>query len=199
MPSPLRRTSARLHPARAVFALLAAAALISVGACADDPALTCDPEGGPVTGDPDTHCGTKVIVLAPSTCAGDGDGDTTMGEPLYNATGEDDDCKYHVSWTATTICFDAEVYFTLIVAARFDNAPQVGAAPTIEGFLTDTPGHVLPDTNQRAVELGGGRYRIGPVRFDASGQWTVRFQLYQDCADAEASPRGHVAFFVDVP
>jgi len=186
----------RIGPA--LVALLASLALSTAG-CSDDPALTCDPAGGAVAGDVDTHCGTTVIVLAPDECTAAADDNVTTVDPRFNAEGEDDDCKYHVTWTATPICFDATVTFEVTVAARFDNAPQVGAAPRIEAHLTNDVGHTLPESGQRTVELGGGRYEVGPVHFDASGQWEMTIHLYEECNRTVHSPRGQITFFVDVP
>jgi hypothetical protein len=42
-------------------------------------------------------------------------------------------------------------------------------------------------------------FQGGPLRFDRSGRWVVRFHFYEDCNDGESSPHGHIAFFVDVP
>ncbi|TNF38394.1 MAG: hypothetical protein EP329_00565 [Deltaproteobacteria bacterium] len=175
------------------------ALLFGMPACADDAAKTCDPEGGPVAGDADLHCGTKVVVLAPDACTAEDDGGPAEVDPRYNGEGEDDDCKYHVTWTATNACFEADAYFEITLSSRFGNAPQVGAAPRIEGHLANDVGHTLVDADQRSVELGGGRYRVGPVRFDATGEWVVTFHLYEDCNHTESSPRGSISFLVDVP
>ena len=51
----------------------------------------------------------------------------------------------------------------------------------------------------KATETSPGTYTYGPIRFDASGKWTVRFHLYEDCVDGDTSPHGHAAFFVTVP
>lgn len=88
--------------------------------------------------------------------------------------------------------------FTLDVATLADGKAAAGAAPDAEVFLTAT--HPAPNSGQKAVETSAGHYSIGPIRFDASGRWTVRFHLYGECEDAlETSPHGHVAFYVDVP
>ena len=199
MPSTPRPTPDRSHARGHLLAAALILALLAGAGCANDPAKLCAAPGGAVSGAPDTHCGTKVVVVDPNACDATGVAAREYGDTLFNAVGIDDDCKYNVAWTATAVCSDTDIYFTLTLSARFDDAPKVLAKPTVEAFLTDTPTHGLPDSGQRVVELGGGSYRIGPVRFDAAGQWTVRFHFYPDCADTEASPNGHAAFFVDVP
>jgi hypothetical protein len=64
-------------------------------------------------------------------------------------------------------------------------------------FLNDT--HPAPNTDQKSTEGPDGTYRVGPIRFDGKGQWTVRFHFHEDCDDSETSPHGHAAFFVSVP
>ena len=71
---------------------------------------------GPVTGALDTHCeeGRRRDRTAVGECVTgraaarqpepDGGAPTgDYGETLFNAEGDDDDCKYHVTWTATAI------------------------------------------------------------------------------------------------
>jgi hypothetical protein len=66
-------------------------------------------------------------------------------------------------------------------------------------YLSDT--HVAPTTDQKFLETAmPGVYTVGPVRFDASGMWTVRFHFFETCTDfAEDSPHGHAAFYLNVP
>ena len=170
---------------------------------------TCDSPATPSVGMPDTHCGDRVVTVDPAQCtatdtSSDADTDTGMGMGDYGATmygtsGNDDDCKYAVTWSATDICENNDVTFTLGVTALADGAAVTGADPNIEAYLTATPTHLAPNSGQATTELGGGQYSIGPVHFDASGAWTVRFHLFEDCADAETSPHGHAAFSIDVP
>src|SRR3954470_10837107 len=80
--------------------------------------------GGPVLGAEDAHCmGRQVIEVDPAACHADapeegaagasGDGeeaggaggsdcnqthDSEYGDTLPNSAGDDDDCKYHVTW-----------------------------------------------------------------------------------------------------
>ena len=122
----------------------------------------------------------------------------TPADPRFNAAGDDDDCKYHVAWTATSVCQNADVSFTLTITRKADGQPAAGASPHAEALLSAT--HPAPNSAQTAAETSAGTYQVGPVRFDASGRWTVRFHLYEDCEDTlEDSPHGHVAFYVDVP
>src|SRR6266540_1855172 len=127
------------------------------------------PAGGPVTGALDVHCkdgdGGQIAeaigaCMAPggggTANAGSGSGGAEYGETLFNAEGDDDECKYHVTWTSTP--------------------EQAAEAPA-----------------------GSGKYAVGPITFDTAGRWTVRFHMYDECADAPDSPHSHVAFYVEVP
>ena len=171
--------------------------------------------GGPVTGPTDTHCvvdgGTNIQAVDPATChvdagppqdAGADDGGVKMsdyGDTLFGSAGEDDDCKYHVSWTSTPVLQGTDVYFTVTTTYRMTRAdPTVQMAGTrAEVFLSET--HPAPNTAQTVTETMHGTYRVGPIRFDAAGRWTVRFHFFEDCDDSPESPHGHAAFFVNVP
>lgn len=165
--------------------------------------------GGFVKGPADTHCGAKVQPTSQASChltsdagAGAGGMGSSYGSTLDNAEADDDDCKYHVKWTATPIAQGQDVTFTLVTATKSDGKPAVGAAPAgysmAEVFLNDT--HPAPNTDQKAPESPVGTYAVGPVRFDAPGKWTVRFHLFENCTDlAPDSPHGHAAFYVQVP
>ena len=121
------------------------------------------------------------------------------GPTMFNQAGDDDDCKYHVSWTSTPIYENTDITFTMTATTLVDPGPVTGdVGPIIEAFLSDT--HPAPDTNQHAVETAPGVYTIGPIQFDAPGMWTVRFHLFEQCFDLIAqSPHGHAAFYVNVP
>jgi hypothetical protein len=172
--------------------------------------------GGPVSGPADTHCGSTSAKVDPAACmggGGSGGGTTTTttttsgtatdtggseyGPTLYNAEGDDDDCKYHVKFTSTSIAENKDVTFTVTVTSKSDGTPVTGAAPDIEAYLSDI--HPAPNTDQKPTEKGMGVYDIGPVKFDAAGKWTVRFHFFESCNDGETSPHGHVAFYLDVP
>ena len=172
-----------------------------------------------VAGEADKHCGATVVKVDPAACtahdedAGDhdhdggdqdqdaaGEADTggdDFGETMYGSTGNDDDCKYRLSWTASPVSENNGVTFVLTAANLSDNTPVTGAEPYIEAFLDDhTP---APNSNSKSTEAAGGVYTIGPILFSQPGQWTVRFHLAGNCADAVDSPHGHGAFFVAVP
>ena len=52
---------------------------------------------------------------------------------------------------------------------------QTGAVE-IEAFLDDT--HPSLNVEQTSNETTPGTYTVGPVRFDVSGKWTVRFHIH---------------------
>jgi len=118
------------------------------------------------------------------------------GDTMYNAGGDDDDCKYHVTWTATPVCQGPDVTFSLELVAIADGSPASGANPRLEAFLNET--HPALDTDEQSRETSAGNYSVGAVQFDASGRWTVRFHFFETCSDGPDSPHGHAAFYVDV-
>jgi hypothetical protein len=119
------------------------------------------------------------------------------GDTMYNSEGDDDDCKYRVAWTSTPICQGTDATFSLQLTAKGDGAPVTGASPRLEVFLSDV--HPAPNAAQAPHEGSPGNYSVGPVRFDASGRWTVRFHFFETCTDAPSSPHGHAAFYLNVP
>jgi hypothetical protein len=141
--------------------------------------------GGPVAGAADTHC-------APTR-------DDDFGATLYGTEGDDDDCKYHVTWSATEIYLGENVTLTLTVTRKSDGSPvDESAEPYAELELGDS--HPGPGTGQTQKMKAPGVFQIGPVRFDKGGRWLVRFHLYEkNEEDDPVSPHGHVAFYVDVP
>jgi hypothetical protein len=198
------------------------------------PATTsCASSGAPTTGPADTHCGGQAPqpvngascdaidagatsddagavadAGAPGPCEENG-GD--YGATMYGTEADDDDCKYHVSYTATPICENKGTYF--VVTANYltrtgadgGPAPLTGASTYAELCLSNT--HVGPQAdgrppsgNQEVVEGPPGTYTVGPVVFDAPGDWTVRFHFNEFCCDVVPnSPHGHAAFHVTVP
>jgi len=218
-----RRTSAIGFPL-ALLLLVATGTASLTGACSDpsDPgtpsneggASACPNGGGPVPGDADRHCtdsdGNPVVqeTLA-AACMDSSVGGAPQGAggaapaaevelTLFNAEGDDDDCKYHASFSASCVERNRDVTLTLHASNLADDSPVVGATPTTEIYLSDT--HLAPNTKPKSVVVEPGVYEIGPVRFDKPGRWTVRFHLFEECLDArEDSPHGHVAFYVDVP
>jgi len=189
------------------FALFALFALTALG-CGSSPAQPTGDAGGPVPDAADQHCvadggmtAMKVGMCLADTPGGDAGAAPApidYGATLYNGTGYDDDCKYQVSFTSTPIRKGAEVTFTLTVNGLDPAGPALGAAPYAEVYLTDI--HPAPNSNTTTTEKGGGVYEIGPVVFDASGTWTIRFHVYEMCSDTPAdSPHGHAAFYIQVP
>jgi hypothetical protein len=193
----------------AVLLALPFAALIDIGCSSGD-----GPTGGPVTGALDTHCrnpdnsvnatvvGECMTGAAPADAAApepdDGGAPTSdYGETLFNAEGDDDDCKYHVTWTSTAVRKNTDVNFDVTLTKLADMTAATGAGVRAEIFLTDTHPANPPPV---ATESAGGKYALGPIKFDTAGKWTVRFHFYENCNDApEDSPHGHAAFYVNVP
>ena len=121
-----------------------------------------------------------------------------VGVTMYNTSGNDDDCKYSVSFTVTTVRQGQDVSFMVMVNDATSQAPITGANVRAEVYLSDT--HPAPNSGTTTTEEAGGMYTVAPVRFDASGRWTVRFHVFENCSDLlEDSPHGHAAFYIDVP
>jgi hypothetical protein len=144
------------------------------------------------------------------------------GPTLFLTEGDDDDCKYHVKWSSPQVDTGASpasvklalsprhegeappptataagnATFTVVLTSKVDGKPVTGAPVNIEAFLDDL--HPAPNTTQSVQETSPGTYTVGPVAFDASGRWTVRFHIHDECNDGERSPHGHVAFYVQV-
>ncbi len=130
--------------------------------------------------------------------APDAGADTSeYGDTMYGSAGDDDDCKYYLSWVATPIQQNTDTYFTVTALRLADGKPANCAGIRADVSLTLTHGATPP--RDEAPEIAPGVYKVGPIRFDAAGQWTVRFHLYEECNDtAEDSPHGHAAFYVQV-
>jgi hypothetical protein len=173
--------------------------------------------GGPVAGPADVHCvgvAPQPVIQADCTVtslpdAGAGGSGPEYGPTMYGSEGDDDDCKYHVTWKSTAIAENQPVTFTVTGVfltngtpdpPKCTDCPVTGANTLAEVYLNDT--HPAPNTNppQATTESPPGTYIITPIVFDAPGTWTVRFHFNEQCADVAAgSPHGHAAFFVDVP
>jgi len=136
--------------------------------------------------------------------------DADYGDTLFNTSGKDDDCKYQVSWSSTPIRKGQNVTFTvttsnLITGKPLERIPSqdVGATALsrVEPYIPCEPTHVPPvaDLSAPITETKPGVFEVGPIVFDKSGRWAVRFHFYEECLDSETSPHGHAAFFVDVP
>ena len=173
---------------------------------------------GIVTGPLDDHCsGVTPIVVSESSChpsvdagapadvdggAADDAGAEPEPEVHYNAEADDDDCKYHVKFSNTPVLKGGNVTFNVTLTKLADSTPATNADLVIESFLADNEFHPIPNSGQKATEspAGSGKYAVGPIRFDASGRWVVKFHFYETCADLmEDSPHGHVGFYYDVP
>jgi hypothetical protein len=123
---------------------------------------------------------------------------SNYGATMYGAAGDDDDCKYYLSWTATPIKENADTFFTVTALRLADMTPATcaGIRPDVSLSIT----HGVPAPKNPSKEIAPGVYQVGPIAFDAAGIWTVRFHLYEECSDAPAdSPHGHAAFYVQVP
>ncbi len=149
--------------------------------------------------------GDAGAAPTPGPCDENGT-DGAYGTTMYGTEGDDDDCKYHVTYTSTPICENDGAYF--IVKANYltgSMAPLTGASTFAELCLSNThPAPAVdsrpPYGNQQVVEGPPGTYTIGPVVFDAPGDWTVRFHFNEFCCDIlPNSPHGHAAFHVTVP
>jgi hypothetical protein len=205
---------------RVLSAALLLALPLALFACSSSSSSTpTGATGGAVAGAADTHCTTPTPTAqatnasscqppptgdaGPSEVGADAGMDDAMDMPEFGATeygteGDDDDCKYHVKWTSTAVRQGQDVTFTVTITNKTDGKATTGAAPDAEVFLSST--HPAPNSGQKASEPTPGTYAVGPIRFDASGRWTVRFHLFETCSDRlEDSPHGHAAFYVDVP
>ncbi len=201
-------------------ALLLGGALVMLApACSSDDSTpsdggseggVCPPGGGAVASEagPDDHCsGDGGPIKQPATTCPTTPGDAaetdaaaeTYPEAHPGTEADDDDCKYHVSFTVTCVQRGEDATFTITVTQRTDGSALTGADPQIEATLGDT--HPLPNTPAPVTtEVGGGKYTISHVRFDASGVWTVRFHFFEMCLDTEeTSKHAHVAFLINVP
>jgi hypothetical protein len=206
----------------------------NAGSYATPSTNACTKAGGPTAGAADAHCvGVTPQATLGSSCdatdagstgaggsapAGDaGPGPTpgpcdengtdgAYGGTMFGTEGDDDDCKYHVSYTATPICENNGTYF-VVKATHLagSGGPLTGASTAAEICLSDThPAPAVdgrpPGGSQQVVEGPPGTYTIGPVVFDAPGDWTVRFHFNEFCCDTlPTSPHGHAAFHVTVP
>jgi len=180
-------------------------------------AATCAAPGEPTAGPADTHCvvdggSLGIQSTSPSACCVPGDAGGPDQCP-YNATmfgheGDDDDCKYHVTWSSTPICEGSGgVEFTVVATYLGTSNPVTGAHIHPEIFTT-TPGdaacddmssHESPSNFEVFGESPPGTY-MGRVVFDKPGQWTLRYHLNENCLDVlPDSPHGHAAFHLTVP
>jgi hypothetical protein len=180
-----------------------------------DPAA-CSTPASPTTASTDNgdESGGAAGETAPSSDAGAADctltHDASYGDTLYNSSGDDDDCKYQVSWTSTAVRKGESVTFTVTATSIATGAPLEALASQppgsnalsrLELYIPCQPTHVPPagDFQPTIKEIAPGVYTAGPIVFDESGRWVVRFHFYEECLDQDNSPHGHAAFFVEVP
>ncbi len=216
MIEPMNRTTLGLG---AVLFLASSAVVLACSSSTDTTPTGTQSTAASVAGAADTHCaGKPVVVVDPAACtatesdaghthdedAGDHDhdggaeeGKGEYGDTQYGSEGEDDECKYHVKWTSSPVTKDGDVTLAIVATKRADSSPVAAAKPYAEIFLNDTT--PAPNTPVQTTETSPGNYTIGPVRFNQSGRWTVRFHFSADCNDGETSPHGHAAFFLNVP
>jgi hypothetical protein len=181
-------------------------------ACSDDDSDgdggQCIGGDGAVAGAADAHCGSSFQVIgACQAAAEEAEGEEHEHEEeeehaiQFGREADDDDCKYHVAFENTCVALNQPVTFTLSLTRLMDNMPGAGTNPRFpEVFLADDLTHVSPSNNITATEGPAGTYEIGPVIFDQSGRWVVRWHYFENCSDVpEDSPHGHVAFYIDVP
>jgi hypothetical protein len=182
---------------------------VNGGSCSiDDAGPTPSDDSGAAEGDAgDAGVASEDAGPLPTPGPCDENGiDGAYGSTMYGTEGDDDDCKYHVSYTVSPICENKGTYF--VVTANYlagSGAVLTGASTFAELCLNDThPAPTIdsrpPSGSQQVVEGPPGTYTVGPVQFDAPGDWTVRFHFNEFCCDvADDSPHGHAAFHVTVP
>ncbi len=176
-----------------------------------------DGGAGIVQGEADNHCmGVTPIVISQASChvgadagapSDDGgasdDGGGVEELPVhFGSSADDDDCKYHASFTTTPVLVNASVTFNITVTKLADNTPASSAQVVLESYVADDLFHVIPNNGTTTTETpaGSGKYVMKPIKFNQSGRWVVRFHFYEACDDIlEDSPHGHVAFYYDVP
>lgn len=207
-----------VHVVRASSLFPLSVVLTVVGLACSSSSSTAVVDGGPgiVSGEADNHCmGVDPIVVNQASCdvtdvpdagAGSDDGgasDGGTGElPVhFGSSSDDDDCKYHASFTTTPVLVNATVTFNVTVTKLADNSPATKANVALEAYLADDPFTLIANgTKTTETPAGSGKYVLTPIKFGKSGRWVVRFHFYEMCADIlDDSPHGHVAFYYDVP
>jgi len=180
----------------------------------------CVSPGEATPGPADNHCasagvdgGALVNSVTLACTAGIPDDAGAAACPYaathYGEEADDDDCKYHVTWTSTPLCQGTSL-FTVVVTYKDSGKPVTGAAPSV-GAFTASPGdwdaasycdinstHLGPTPKMDLVEGPRGTY-VGPVTFDKAAVWTVRFHFFDTCTDWPTAPHGHAAFRITVP
>jgi hypothetical protein len=207
----------------AELVILSSSLLLSTVGCSSSSNSngTCASGSGPVAGSADNHCvdssgapitqtigmcttdGTSMGTATGSTGTSMG-GQTTGTQDFvvrYSNAANDDDCKYSVSFQNSCVALNTPVTFTVNLKRKADGSAATGADPNSpEIYMADDASHISPSNNIKAPEGPAGTYAIGPIVFDKSGRWVVRFHFFESCSDVpDDSPHGHVAFYIDVP
>lgn len=177
---------------------LACLAATTAGCGSSEPS---GPAGGPAAGALDDHCAAVTpVVVNPASCTATPPTGGPEEEPPvhFNAESDDDDCKYHVSFTATPVRLNQDVTFKVTVTDLAGaKGPVTGADPHVEGTLNNAV--PIANTNPKTTESPPGTYTIGPVKFPQAGRWVITYHLFESCMDLEDSPHGHASFYIDVP
>jgi hypothetical protein len=187
-------------------------------ACSSSSNSVVDGGAGIVQGELDNHCmGVDPVLTSQASChvtvdagtsgddggASDDAGAAESFSVYYGSVADDDDCKYHVSFTTTPVLVNTPVTFNVTVTKLAENnAPATGADVVLESYLSTNMFHVIPNNGTVTTETPAksGKYTMKPIKFDVSGRWVVRFHFYETCDDIlDDSPHGHVAFYYDVP
>jgi hypothetical protein len=204
MPSSVFEKVARFCSCFALVAAVGCSSSDSPATGGTDAATASDGGAGPVSGKIDDHCGTMVQKTNPAVCeykapADAGAEPEETPELRFNAESDDDDCKYHISFTTTPVSKNADVSITLKVTMKDGGGPAKEADPEVN-IITADDKHIAPETTPTVVESPDGTYKIGPVKFDQSGRWKLIFHLYEECSDIpKDSQHGHASFWFDVP
>jgi hypothetical protein len=135
-----------------------------------------DGGAGIVMGDADNHCmGVAPIMTSQASChvgadasapgddggasddAGAGGDDFTV---YYGSVADDDDCKYHVSFTTTPVLVDTAVTFNVTVTKLAENVPATGADVVLESYMADNKFHIIPNNGTVTTETpsSSGKY-----------------------------------------
>lgn len=154
----------------------------------------CNYLGGAVSGAPDTHC--KDTTHTVSACVS---GATTadiksFGDTNFGTQADDDDCKYHLTYSYSPIQQKKNVTFALHLTNKADGSEVSGAAPLIEAYIAN---HSITQKGD-PTETAPGHYTTAPIMFDTAGTWTVRFHFFESCAIGADSPHGHAAFYIRI-
>jgi hypothetical protein len=189
-------------------------ALLGAGAaCSSDDDGSAEPAcvggGGPaLSSESDDHCkspgGTEIVQSIGRCVSAVDESDAAADEEemgvFFGREADDDDCKYHISFTNTCITQNQPVTFTVKLTRKSDGAAAPGAVPVNPEIFMAEGSHVSPSNTFSAPEGPPGTYAIGPVEFDRPGRWVVRFHFFETCSDIpDDSPHGHTAFYIDVP